>query len=148
MDLILPPSVIGLFCLGVLVAVSVAGCYAYYPTAREALAEMYIIRGEALTAARTGEKAETEYWIDLYADWSRKMEVGVYLREWNLSDYHRWKARLLREQLELLKHEVEDDEKDEVRRLCLQVGKTHARMRTAFTEELEPSGNAVVFGAQ
>ncbi|MFO0428458.1 MAG: permease [Planctomyces sp.] len=148
MDLILPPSVIGLFCLGVLVAVSVAGCYAYYPTAREALAEMYIIRGEALTAARTGQKAEAEYWIDLYADWSRKMEVGVYLREWNLSEYHRWKARLLREQLELLKHEVEDDEKDEVRKLCLHLGRTHARMRSAFTDELESSGNAVVSGAQ
>jgi uncharacterized protein len=136
LDIVLPPSLIGLLCLAGLVALSVVGCYAYYPPTKEALAQMYIIRGEALTAARTGDKAQTAYWIEHYCDWSRKMEVGVYLRNWQLSDYHRWKARLLREQLELLKHEVEDAEMDEVRSLIPKVDRTHRRMRYAFTTEL------------
>ncbi len=137
LDIVLPPSVIGLCCLVGLVVLSGVGCYAYYPTAEEALEEMYIVRGEALSSARSGDLAQTEYWIDLYSDWSRKMEVGVYLRNWELSDYHRWKARLLREQLELLKHEVEDQEKEEVRALILKISRTHQRMRYAFTEELD-----------
>lgn len=137
MDFILPPSIIGLCCLAGLIVLSVVGCYAYYPPADECLEEMYIVRGEALSSARSGDLAQTEYWVDLYADWSRKMEVGVYLRQWHLSDYHRWKARILREQLELLKHEVEDQEQEEVRQLILRVSKTHQRLRQAFTEELE-----------
>lgn len=137
LDIVLPPSVIGLCCLAGLIILSGVGCYAYYPTAEEALEEMYIVRGEALSSARSGDLAQTEYWVDLYSDWSRKMEVGVYLRNWELSDYHRWKARLLREQLELLKHEVEDKETEEVRALILKISRTHQRMRYAFTEELD-----------
>lgn len=136
MDVVLSPAVIGMVCLAGLVAMSIVGCYAYYPSPEEVLAEMHIVRGEALSAAHTGDKAQTEYWVDVYSEWSRKLEVGVYLRNWKLSDYHRWKARLLREQLELLKHEVEDEETKEVRQLIFRVTTTHRRLRHAFTLEL------------
>lgn len=136
LDLVLPPPVIGGIWLAALVAISVVGCYAYYPTADEVLQEMYIARGEALSASLAGDKTHSSYWIDIYSEWSRKMEVGVYLRNWQLSDYHRWKARLLREQLEFLEHEVADEEQQEVRRLVAKIEQTHRRLKIAFTNEL------------
>ena len=77
----------------------------------------------------------TKYWAERYDDWTRKLEVGAWLRHRELSDYHRWKARLLREQLEVLEHDVEDGEREEVNQLSARISRTHARMRRAFTEE-------------
>ena len=68
----------------------------------------------------------TKYWAERYDDWTRKLEVGAWLRHRELSDYHRWKARLLREQLEVLEHDVEDDEREKVNRLTARISRTHA----------------------
>ncbi len=136
LDIVVPPHILGLISLLGLVILSIAGCYAYYPPAEEVLDQMYIAKGEALSGALGGDVNHTKYWIEVYDDWSRKLEVGVYLRKWHLSDYHRWKARLLREQLELLEHEVEDNEKAEVQKLVSVISRTHQRLRYAFTEEL------------
>jgi len=82
------------------------------------------------------DHTEAKYWAERYDDWTRKLEVGAYLRHGELSDYHRWKARLLREQLEMLKHEVEDAERDEVTKLISRISRSHNRMSHAFREEL------------
>jgi hypothetical protein len=136
MDFVVPGPVLGLLSLAGLVAFSIVGCYAYYPPADEVLEQMFIAKGEALGSATAGDVTHANYWIDIYDDWSRKLEVGVYLRRWELSDYHRWKARLLREQLELLKHELEEGEKEEVSRLRFRISVTHQRLHRAFTDEL------------
>ncbi len=107
-DFIVPGWTVGAVSLLGLIAFSVLGCYAYYPAPQDALEEMYIVQGEALSPAISGDEVHAEYWIDVFDDWSRKLEVGVYLREFKLSDYHQMKTRLLREKLELLKHEVEE----------------------------------------
>ncbi len=135
MDLVVPPRVLGLLSLLGLIGFSVVGCYAYYPPAEEVFDQMFIAKGEALSGALSRDVTHTKYWIEVYDDWSRKLEVGVYLRQWQLSDYHRWKARLLREQLELLEHEVEDDDQEEVKRLVSKIARTHQRLRFAFIEE-------------
>jgi hypothetical protein len=89
----------------------------------------------ALSAALSLDHTETKYWAERYDDWTRKLEVGAWLRKRELSDYHRWKARLLREQLEILEHEVEEGEREEVTRLIAKISRTHVRLRRAFTEE-------------
>ena len=101
-----------------------------------------------------GDEVGTKYWVEIYQDWSRKLEVGAIIRDGQLSDYHRIKARILRDQLESLKHAVEhhdedehaehhhhhhhhhhDDHRAEVRRLNARINRTHARLRVAFLEE-------------
>ena len=77
----------------------------------------------------------TKYWAERYDDWTRKLEVGAWLRHRELSDYHRWKTRLLREQLEVLEHEVEDGEREEVTVLMGRLFRSHARMRRAYSDE-------------
>jgi uncharacterized protein len=118
-----------------LVMFSIVGCYAFYPDKNEVFEEMYIAKGEALSAAMSGDRSHAVYWIEQWDDWTRKLQVGVYIRELALSDYHRIKARLLRDKLELLKHEVEDGHPEEVRQRALDVQTTYTRLRTAYLSE-------------
>jgi len=135
LDVLIPSPVLGGLALLGLIVASVFGCYAYYPAPEEILEEMSIAKAEALGGALSGDEVHAKYWIEIYDDWSRKLEVGTFLRDWKLSDYHRIKARILREQLELLEHEVEDKEKDEISRMVGHIGRTQSRLRTAYLEE-------------
>ena len=136
-DFIIPSSVLGGLVLVTLVAVSVVGCYAYYPPPEVVLKEMFIAKGEALQSAMTGDVKHSTKWIKIYAEWSRKLEVGTFIRRGEVSDYHHWKARLLREQLELLEHEVEDGHNEQARAWVAKINRTHARLSRAFSDEFE-----------
>ena len=72
------------------------------------------------------------YWIPIYEDWLRKLEVSCYLRGRPLSDFHRMKIQVLQHELELLEHEAEDEEVEESKTLALKVNRSHSRMRSAF----------------
>ena len=135
-DIIVPGPVLGLLSLAGLVVLSVVGCFAYYPSPDECLEAMTDARISALSAGLAMDQTETKYWAERYDDWTRKLEVGAYLRHGKLSEYHRWKARLLREKLEILEHEVEDGEREEVTKLISQISRSHNRMSHAFREEL------------
>lgn len=131
-DIVVPPAVLGGLTLVGLVILSVAGCFAYYPSADEVFEEIRITKTEALSAGLAGDGTHAEYWIDVYQEWTRKLEVGVFLRNWELSEYQSWKARLVREHLEMLKHCVEDGEIEEARLWVSKIQRSHSRMRTAF----------------
>ena len=135
-DIIVPGPVLGLLSLAGLVVLSVVGCFAYYPSPDECLEAMADARISALSAGLAMDQTETKYWAERYDDWTRKLEVGAYLRHGELSEYHRWKSRLLREKLEILEHEVEDGEREEVTKLISQISRSHNRMSHAFREEL------------
>lgn len=135
MDIVVPPSVLGTLSLVGLVIFSGVGCFAYYPPASEVFEEIRIAKGEALSAGLSGDATHAEYWIDVYQEWTRKLEVGTFLRNGQLTDYQRWKARLVREQLEMLKHTVEDGEHEEARQWISKLQRSHKRMRDAFLAE-------------
>lgn len=133
LDIIVPPAVLGGLVLAGLVVFSGVGCYAYYPTSDEVFEEISIAKGEALSAGLSGNVTHAEYWIDVYQEWTRKLEVGTFLRTGSLSDYQRWKARLVREHLEMLKHSVEDGETEEARQWVSKIQRSNKRMRAAFS---------------
>ena len=135
-DILVPGPVLGLLSLVGLVVLSIVGCFAYYPAPNDCLEAMTDTRISALSAALTMDHTETKYWSERYDDWTRKLEVGAYLRRGELSEYHRWKARLVREKLEILEHEVGDGERDEVADLISQISRAHNRMHHAFQNEL------------
>ncbi|QDT35387.1 permease [Thalassoglobus polymorphus] len=134
-DIVVPGSVLGGLALVGLIATSIVGCYAYYPPPEDVLEEMRIAKAEALGSALSGDETHSKYWMEICDDWSRKLEVGTFLRDGKLSDYHRIKARIFREQLELLEHEVEDNEPEEVRKLVAKIGRTQLRLASAFSNE-------------
>ncbi|WP_339733618.1 permease [uncultured Gimesia sp.] len=135
-DIVLPGPVLGLLILVGLIISSGVGCFSFYPAPDVVCEEMTIAKTEALSGALSGNKSHSKYWIEIYDDWTRKLEVGVYLRKLNLSEYHHWKAQLLREKLELLEHEIEDEEHEEVRRLVSDIHHTHRRMVDAYLRDL------------
>lgn len=136
-DIIVPPTVLGGLSLVGLVIFSGVGCYAYYPPAGEVFEEISIAKAEALSGGLTGDATHAEYWIDVYQEWTRKLEVGTFLRTGGLTEYQQWKARLVREHLEMLKHSVEDGHREETREWVSKVQRSHSRMKAAFL--LEPT---------
>lgn len=135
-DFIIPSHVLGGIVVASLIAFSVIGCFIYYPAPEEVLEEMADAKTEALYAARHSNMEEASRKIAIYADWSRKLEVGTYLRHGTVSDYHHWKARLLREQLDAMEHAIEDADDKVKAQWVLKLDKTHRRLSEAFRTEL------------
>ncbi|MEY3173059.1 MAG: hypothetical protein RLZZ436_972 [Planctomycetota bacterium] len=135
-DFVIPGPVLGAIALAGLIVLSISGCYAWYPAPADCLVAMADSRIGALSAALALDHDETKYWSERYDDWTRKMEVGAWLRHGSLSQYHRWKTRVVREQLEVLEHEVEAGDREVVHKLVTAISASHRRMSEAYQEEL------------
>ena len=135
-DFVIPGPVLGAIALAGLIVLSISGCYAWYPAPADCLVAMADSRIGALSAALALDHDETKYWSERYDDWTRKMEVGAWLRHGSLSQYHRWKTRVVREQLEMLEHEVEAGDREVVHKLVTAISASHRRMSEAYQEEL------------
>lgn len=135
-DVTLPGPVVGLSVLAIIVGLSVVGCYLYYPDPEFALDEINFVKTDALAAAMTGEKEEAMHWIPIMDDWTRKLEVGTFLRHGQVSEYHHAKAEIIREKLELLEHAVAQNETEEVREMVASIQRSTTRLSRAYREEL------------
>ncbi|WP_169973043.1 permease [Tautonia rosea] len=133
-DLIVPAPVLGGVALIGLIAFSVLACYSYYPPADQIFDDLGIIKAEVLTAALSGDADHAEYFIPLYQDWTRRLQVSVYLREGSLSPYRRIKAQVLIDKVERLKHALEEGDRDEIRYYFAAVTAAHQRMRDAYRD--------------
>jgi hypothetical protein len=136
LDFVLPNSVVGGFIVLGIVVFSVVGCFAYYPPPGEVFEEMRIAKGEALSAAISGEREHAEQWLAVMDDWARKLQVGVYLRSGSLSEYHRMKARVFRDKIELLEHEVAEGDRGEISKVSNEISQAYRRMQHAYQNEL------------
>ena len=132
-DIVLPGPVLGGISLVAIIALSVLGCYIYYPPRSEVFEEMSIVNVEVAASASSQDWETALYWIPIYDDWTRKLQVSMFLRGEELTPYRRAKARVLREKLELLEHEIEDQEVDEAKQLGREVDRAYRRMRAAFS---------------
>jgi uncharacterized protein len=133
-DRAVSPQLVGVVGLVGLIAVSVVSCYAYYPDPAESLEEMRLARAETLSGANTGEVKHALHWLEVWDDWSRKLEVGAMIRRFEVRPYQRMQGYLLRKKLEMLEHELEHDplEPDEIRLLCNQLSNTSRRISAAY----------------
>lgn len=91
-----------------IVALSIVGCYIYYPDPASTLEELRIARTEVYSAAVSGDHEAAEDSIEWAADLTRRLEVGVYLRRFYLSEECRQQTKLVRDLLEELDHAIED----------------------------------------
>ena len=134
LDRDVPPSVVGLTGLVGLIAASIVGCYAYYPSAEETLEEMRLARTETLSSAASGRVEDALRWLEVWEQWSRRLEVGTFLRKFEVRPYQQMQAYILRKKLELLEHELEHEELDkaEITQLILELTKTSQRLSYAF----------------
>jgi uncharacterized protein len=131
-DVTVPAAALGMVGLVGLVVFSIVGCYMYYPSPREAFEEMTILKAEVLTAANSGNKKHAGHFIPVWDEWTRKLQVGAFLREGSNSPYRRMKTKIFRDRLEFLKHAIEDDDKAEIREYSAAVQNAYSRMRRVY----------------
>lgn len=134
LDIVVPPGVIGATMLAGLVAMSVVACFAYYPSAEECLDEISMARAECLAAANSGQAEHALYWLPVWEDWSRRMEVGTFIRTGQIRPYQRMQGYLIRKKLELLEHELEHDpfELEETQQVVRNILATNSRWVRSF----------------
>jgi len=137
-DIVVPgPALAGVGLL-VIVAGSIAGCFTYYPAPAEAIEELNLAKTEALGAAIGGQAEHALHWIPICESWNRRLQVGAYLRHGKLSDFHRMKARVFVDRLEMLEHLVENREPpDEIRRQVVATSRAFSRLAVAFRSDLQ-----------
>ncbi|QDU30258.1 putative permease [Anatilimnocola aggregata] len=133
LDVAIPAPVLGGIAIVALIGFSIAGCYIYYPPPSVVFEELEQVRVGAIYAARHGEVRQAEHHIALWDEWSRKLEVGVYLRTFAVRDFQAMKGRILREKLELLRHEIEDGDRAAVDAMLREVQQSQSRWQQAFT---------------
>ena len=133
-DVIVPRSVLGLTMLAGLVALSVVACFAYYPPPGECLEEIALARAECLSAANSGDTDHALFWLPVWEEWSRRLEVGTFLRRGEVRPYQRMQGYLIRKKLELLEHELEHDpfEPEETQAVVREILATNSRWVGAF----------------
>lgn len=120
-----------------LVAVSVVMCYAYYPSPDECLKEIGFVRAEVLPAARSGKSEHAMFYIPNWDEWSRRLEVGTFLRRGEVTPYQRMQGYLIRKKLEMLEHELAHDHDDPemIREAVNDVAATDQRWVAAFRNQ-------------
>ena len=134
-DIVLPPWVIGLVaCVGFVVA-SVFGTYIYYPAPNSVLGDLSAANAICVTSARTGDYESVDNIVGYCDDLSRRLEVGVYLRTGEISEFKRTKAKIYREKLDNLRDTIEDGQLDNIDELSLELHRSYLRLSQAFREE-------------
>lgn len=150
---------VGLTCLAGVVALSIVGCYAYYPKPSEVLEEMRLARIEVLSGATSKDYDRSLRWIPVLDAWSRRLEVGYAIRNFELRPYQQMQTYIMRKKLELLEHAIEhasefaeaadagdsraqvqlEEELSEIDKLRAELGYNSPRLRIAFTPQASPT---------
>ena len=133
LNMTVPGPVLGITAILGLIAMSVVGCFIYFPAPDQTLEDMRYVQADALSYASGKEVEKAVKSIERYDDLTRRLQVGYYLRTWELSEFQQAKAKLLRGRLEQLKDLLEMREFDRVRPASLNVSKAHRRVVEAFS---------------
>ena len=133
-DRFVSPQVVGGVMICGLIAISVVMCYGYYPPPDETLEDVAVARAECLTAANSGNVEHAGYWLEVWDDLSRRLEVGTLIRKGQLRPYQRMQGYLIRKKLEQLEHELEHDpfEPEETRKVVTSILRTNTRWVDSF----------------
>lgn len=131
-DVELSPKVLGGVSILGLIALSVIGCYSYYPPLEEVFEELKQAQTPLQSAGVTQDWDGVEYWVPIVDDWSRRVQVSAYLRGIPQTEEHAQKAQDYRELLDLLRHAAEDRDAEEGRKYGLALQKAHTEFRAAY----------------
>jgi hypothetical protein len=127
-----PGPVLGLVALLGLVVFSMAALYIYYPTPREAFAEIIRVRADALVAVMTGHKDEAIRQIQQWDLLTRKLQVGVFIRSGKMDPEVTKVTEDLRERLEEVRDALLAGNLTEAKEMLPQVEEAYRRCRAAY----------------
>ena len=127
-----PGPVLGVTAILGLIAFSVVGCFIYYPSPYQTLEDMRYMKVDTLSYAYSKDVEKAAKSIEAYDDLTRKLQVGYYLRHWQLTEYQQAKARVLCGRLEQLKDILEAKQFPRVRQAITAISNAHRRVVEAF----------------
>ena len=148
-DVALPAPVLGGAALVGLAVLSVLGCFTYYPPPGESLDQLFVMQGEAMSAANAGDRAAAEEFIPVCEDWAKRAQVGYVLRNGPAGEFRDLRTAIYLDRLELLEHELahqaaesklgDPDEQAIRRELVGRIGRGFTRLRQAYTPDRDGS---------
>ena len=148
-DVTLPAPALGGAALVGLAAVSVLGCFTYYPPPGECLDQLFVMQGEAMSAANAGDRAAAEEFLPVCEDWAKRAQVGYVLRNGPAGEFRDLRTAIYLDRLEELEHEVarqaaesklDDPDEQAIRRALVgRIGRGFTRLRQAYAPRSSPS---------
>ena len=129
-----PGAGVGVVTIVGLIVISIVGCFVFFPPPDQTLDDMRVIRAEALSFAASKDVEKAVRNIEIYDDLTRRLQVGYYLRNWEISEYQQAKTKLLRGRLEQLKDILETKQFDRVREASQAVSNAHRRVRESMLD--------------
>ena len=134
-DIALPAWVIGMVSCAGLVGVSIFGTYLYYPEPESLLDDLSAINASCVVAARTGDWEGVDKWVTYCDDLSRRLEVGVFLRTGNISEFKRAKASVYRDKLDELRDDIAVGQTSRTNEQAMELLQSYNQMSRAFREQ-------------
>ena len=134
-DVDVPSWALGLTVVVGLIVTSIVGCYLYYPAPNDLLADLSIVNTEAVLTSKNKDWEAAEKWIGYSDDLSRRLEVGVFLRNGSVGEFQSTKAKLYREKLDRLKVAVDSRNPDQIEDLAMDVSNAYLRMSSSFRKD-------------
>jgi uncharacterized membrane protein YraQ (UPF0718 family) len=129
-----PGWVLGAVSVSGLVIASVVGCFIYYPAPDGLLRDLSAVNTEAVLSARNQQWEAADKWIRYCDDLSRRLEVGVYLRNGSVSEFKSTKAKIYREKLDDLKMIVDMRDGSNAQQTAMDVSNSYLRLSRSFKE--------------
>ena len=135
LEIVVPAWVTGLVAAIGLILASIAGTYMYYPDAETALDDLSAINGSCVIAAKTEDWEGFEKWQGLCDDLSRRLEVGVFLRDGSVSEFKRAKAKFYREKLDEIRDDINLGQTSRTEEQAMELHSAYLKMSKAFREK-------------
>jgi uncharacterized membrane protein YraQ (UPF0718 family) len=139
-DLVIPGHVLALISLAGLVVFGVVGAYVYYPSPENVFHEMQHVRAEALHSVLTEKRHDAIRDIEDWDLLTRKLQVGVMLRNGRLSDEARQSTEELRDALEELRDFVLANRMDKAKALRDRIEEIYYRCRALYLPDQKIKG--------
>ena len=134
-DIILPGWFLGGTTIVSLVVASVIGTYLYYPPADQLLSELREYNANCVIASKSKDWEGVKKWVPYCEDLSRRLEVGVFLREGSVSEFRSTVAANYRENLDTLRDAIEVQNYHESDELGQQVANSYMQLSRAFRKQ-------------
>ena len=136
LEKILPGWILGIVSVVGLIMASVVGSYLYYPAPVDLFRDLSVVNTEAVLSAKNGKWEAADKWIRFCDDLSRRLEVGVFLRNGSVGEFQSEKAKVYREKLDELKEAVAMKDNDDARLISIEVFTAYMRLLKSFDDQM------------
>lgn len=127
-DRVVPGWVLGIVATVGLILASIGGAYLYYPAPDQVIQDLYALNTECVISAKTKDWEAVRKWVPVCDDLSRRLEVGIYIREGKVSEFCSTNAQIYREKLDEMRDSIDLQQPNETIELAKEVAAAYLRL--------------------